>query len=281
MYVGYELTLENIDVLENDSKYTDYLNQESDSIVEKFNEVLLSDGKIDASKVIDEWFPNGEYHIFISHSHKDRKIAEHLANWLYEKFNLTSFLDSHVWGYANNLLKELNDKYAKSGDELYAYEPAISNAAHVYLMLSTALTEAIDKSECLFFINTPNTLQDLHIEGGEVESRTASPWIMHELKTSSMLRKEHREMKGGFSMESAGNESVQKNAEFSFNVPTEHLVKIDEAVLSQWVNDCEPDFVTHSIFRWPLMEHKKEFEALDILYTLTLNNKESYYESES
>ncbi|HHQ4809681.1 TPA: hypothetical protein ACSP29_004122, partial [Aeromonas veronii] len=189
MFKGFKLKLNEAVFLSSNGEYSNLLREKKDRIVDKFNEVLLSNGKIDADKIIDEWFPAGEYHVFISHSHKDRELAEKFANWLYDKFRLTSFLDSHVWGYANNLLKELNEKYASNGGDGYVYESAISNAAHVYLMLSTALTEAIDKSECLFFINTENTLENMKIEGGHEESRTASPWIMHELKMSAMIRR--------------------------------------------------------------------------------------------
>lgn len=284
MYKGFELSLSETNFLSNNGKYSQLLRERQDTIVDKFNEVLLSDGKIDADKIIEEWFPKGQYHIFISHSHKDLELAEQLANWLYEKFKLTSFLDSHVWGYANNLLKELNEKYARSGEEMYAYDPAISNASHVYLMLSTALSEAIDKSECLFFINTENTLDNMEIKGSQVESRTASPWIMHELKTSSMIRRGYssdRQQKIVAESYGLESESTEKSASFSFSVPTEHLAKIDENTLSKWVDDCdvEYDIVSFTQLMQCISNEKKEFEALDVLYSLSIIDEESCYDA--
>ena len=278
MYKGFELSLSNTDFLSNNGEYSQLLKEMKGTIVDKFNEVLLSDGKIDADKIIEEWFPRGQYHIFISHSHKDAELAEHLANWLYEKFNITSFLDSHIWGYANNLLKDLNEKYARKNEETYNYEPAISNAAHVYLMLSTALTEVIDKSECLFFINTKNTLENMEIKGSQTETRTASPWIMHELKMSSMIRRIYSSDRPVPGLENYRDESLQKNANFSFSVPTEHLVQIDENILLKWLDDCCVEYGSGGFYHnlTCIINEKKEFKALDVLYGFSEIDVKSY-----
>ena len=57
------------------------------------------------------WFPQIKADIFISHSHKDKGLALALAGWLEETFGLTAFIDSCVWGYANKLLKMIDDEY--------------------------------------------------------------------------------------------------------------------------------------------------------------------------
>lgn len=265
MYRGFELSLNETDFLLNNGEYSQLLSETKGAIVKKLDEIMLSDGKIDADKIIEEWFPKGEYHVFISHSHKDAKLAENLANWLYKKFKITSFLDSHIWGYANNLLKDLNEKYARKDEESYIYEPAISNAAHVYLMLSTALTEVIDKSECLFFINTKNTLEDIEIKESQIESRTASPWIMHELKTSSMIRRRLSSERKVLVSEDYSSELLGKSVSFYFSVPTEHLTKIDESTLINWLNHNFSD-IAHSCYR--IKKEYKEYKALDGLYHL-------------
>lgn len=48
---------------------------------------------------------------FISHSHSDEKLANMIAGWLNDKFKLNYFIDSNVWGYSDNLIKELNARY--------------------------------------------------------------------------------------------------------------------------------------------------------------------------
>ncbi|EGR4262178.1 hypothetical protein ACT7TO_003282 [Vibrio cholerae] len=271
MYKGFELKLDETDFLLNDGEYSKLLREGQGNIVNQLNEVLLSNGKIDADKIIEEWFPAGRYHVFISHSHKDLELAEKLANWLHQNFRLTSFLDSHIWGYANDLLRCLNEKYARSGESTYAYDPAISNAAHVYLMLSTALTEVIDKSECLFFINTQNTLDNMKIEGSQEEARTGSPWIMHELKTSAMIRRHSSEGRMVVTARNVSNESLEKSSSFSFSVPTEHLSRIDKNCLLSWLKECD-EIYEHvwgkSSFKCKRAK-KYEFDALDVLYNLS------------
>lgn len=266
MYKGFNLKLESSVSLSNDGSYTKMLNENKKKIRVLFEKLLLVDGNLDANKLIEEWFPQDEYHIFISHSHKDLDIAERLANWLYQQFGLKSFIDSHVWGYANDLLKELNDRYAKSDGDSYNYIPAVANAAHVHLMLSTALSEAIDKAECLFFLNTENTLQDITLKDGSEEQRTASPWIMSELKTSSMittkLSKDRIVINEGVGLESASNA-----APLLYKTSMEHLLPLNENGLKAWLNGC-----AEHLGRFTFLNSmgKKEYDALNILYKFHL-----------
>lgn len=64
----------------------------------------------------DSYFPStlflgSNYDVFISHSHNNEVEAHLLATWL-EKFRgLTCFVDSFAWGSADQLLKEIDDKY--------------------------------------------------------------------------------------------------------------------------------------------------------------------------
>jgi hypothetical protein len=58
-----------------------------------------------ANLLIAQWFPYINADIFISHSHKDYNDVVCLAGWLEEKFGLTAFVDSSVWGYSDRLLK--------------------------------------------------------------------------------------------------------------------------------------------------------------------------------
>ena len=51
------------------------------------------------------------------------------------------------------------------------------------MMLSTALTQMIDKTECLLFLNTP-----FSISTSEVVNETESPCIYSELAVTKMLR---------------------------------------------------------------------------------------------
>ena len=68
-------------------------------------------GIIDGGALERELFKEINADVFISHSHKDEKLAISFAGWLKANFNLTAFVDSCVWEYADNILSEINDRY--------------------------------------------------------------------------------------------------------------------------------------------------------------------------
>ncbi|MBC1888116.1 hypothetical protein HCA63_07115 [Listeria booriae] len=55
------------------------------------------------------------------------------------------------------------------------------------MMLSTALNDIINQTECLFFLNTPESLS----VNESTNKKTNSPWIYSELKTASIVRRVH------------------------------------------------------------------------------------------
>lgn len=243
MYKGFNLSVSEFDkvyYLQNDKSFTSTLHSNRTEIQKSLSSALLSDGALDGSKLKEVWFPNiQEVDVFISHSHSDIKKAEALANWLYEKFRLRSFIDSHVWGYANDLLREIDDKYAyQSSSSTYNYQIRNITTSHVHMMLSAALTEMIDKTECLFFINTDNAIENIQINGQD-EDRTSSPWIMSELATSNTIRK-HLDRPEIIMESIVGNESFKAMNDSAsvpkiyHKAPTEHLTKIDVRKLSDF-----------------------------------------------
>lgn len=145
---------------------------------------LLNNSVLDGSSIQADWFPNIKADVFISHSHGDEAFALTIAGWLKRKFNLTAFIDSCVWGYSDDLLNKLNDKYSKNTDGNFNYEKSKFAASHVHIMLSTALNKMIDSTECLFFLNTSNSIYKL----GNDNLKTLSPWIYYETTISKTIR---------------------------------------------------------------------------------------------
>lgn len=133
------------------------------------------------------WFPKKKWDIFISHSHIDEEIAVGLASWLEKSFDLKVFVDSIVWGSADKLLKLIDDKYCVlnevEGKKTYDYSKRNYSTSHVHMMLSSALSEVIYNTECIIFLNTPNSL-DLKFSTKE---STNSPWIYNEIMISSIV----------------------------------------------------------------------------------------------
>jgi len=153
---------------------------------------IYQNGQIDGSALKDHWFKVEKADIFLSHSHKDITKVSAFAGWLYDTFGLTSFIDSCSWGYCDDLLKEIDDEYCKnkSGDT-YNYKLRNYTTSHVHMMLSSALTQMIDKTECIIFFDTPNSIvlkDELENVKSSDKKATLSPWIYHELSMSTMIK---------------------------------------------------------------------------------------------
>ncbi len=192
-------------------------------------------GKIDGSKLQEDWFPNLQSDIFLSHSHRDKDLAIALSECLYQNFGLNVFIDSYIWGYSEDLLKIIDNTYCLNSDERsYNYSKRNYSTSHVHMMLSTALTMMIDKCECIFFLNTPNS-----ISSNSVINKTESPWIYSELTTSRLIRKkpltEYR-MPVLTEMYSEGTE-IKKGLDFEYKVDINHLASLNIDDLARWVDD--------------------------------------------
>lgn len=62
---------------------------------------------LDAEKIQEDWFPETNVDIFISHSHRNCPDLIELANKMEQK-GLSCFIDSITWGYADDLLNQLD-----------------------------------------------------------------------------------------------------------------------------------------------------------------------------
>lgn len=133
-------------------------------------------------EILGDWFTPIRSHIFLSHSHDDEEMVKQLAGYLKHTYGIECFIDSCVWGYANDLLKEIDNRYCRyqetDGQFFYEYDNRNRSTSHVHMLLNGALAKMINKTECLFFINTPNSVNAQDVEN---PSKTASPWIYSEL----------------------------------------------------------------------------------------------------
>ena len=212
----------------------------------------VKDDYLDASLIEEDWFPSIDADIFISHSHKDFDIALGLAGWFKEILGVTCFIDSCVWGYANDLLKTIDNKYCvneqKEGDtkKTYNYDKRNQSTAHVHMILITALQKMINKTECLIFLNTPNSIvaDDLLDE-----EATASPWIYSELAFSKMVRK--KELSNYRKLLAHDGLFTAEKLDIRYKISTKHLIDIDRADLQ---------------YIWDNSRHKEPYQVMDDLY---------------
>ena len=135
-------------------------------------------GVIDGSNLQNLNFPfaSPHYDIFISYSHNDEDLALYLTAYLRSK-SLNVFLDSTIWNSADGLLNAIDRQYSWTEDRMH-YDVTKRNftTSHVPAMLSMAMLEAIRRSECCLFIESPHSLT---LKSG-VETKTLSPWIYEE-----------------------------------------------------------------------------------------------------
>ncbi|MBO7593691.1 MAG: hypothetical protein J6T12_01875 [Salinivirgaceae bacterium] len=192
---------------------------------------IIGNGIIDGTAIQNHWFPQvDDCNVFISHSHQDRHLAIALAGWLEETFGLTSFVDSCIWGYANELLKDIDNNYCRNvNSRTYNYNRRNYSTSHVHMMLNMALMQMIDKTECLFFLNTPNS-----ICLDDIETCTLSPWIYSEIGISQMIKKNPPKRRGRKTFSKIEKAKINDSVDFKYNLDLSHLKCIDDAIFNRW-----------------------------------------------
>lgn len=263
MYRGFQLDLRGqspeqhtfITELLNFSNQGKALKEVNESIIKKtLDSFFLSNGSIDGSKMQTNWFPQIKADVFISHSHQDEELTLGLAGWLEKHFGLKAFVDSAVWGYSDYLLQKIDDKYClqekeEKGLYSYSYKKRNRSTSHVHMMLSVALTRMIDSTECLFFLNTPQSVSpNLSIANQET---TSSPWIYSEIVMSRLVMKKQ---KGHGIQFRRANES-KPDLKVEYPLLMDHLKKLTSKDLQERKRRCQ-DYSSRHI------------KALDFLYEL-------------
>ena len=212
-------------------------NEQRNIIQSDLKEFENMEGQLSGNQIIKEWFPNIKADIFLSHSHQDEDFVIGFAGWLYKNFGLTSFIDSTVWGYTNDLLKIIDDNYSLyPNSSTYDYNKRNYSTSHVHMMLSTSLMNMIDRCECIIFVNTPQSFTpstDIKNQG-----TTLSPWIFSEILMSEMLRirKPHR-LKLAMDSVTASTESrnyISESLQVSYDIDMKHLTPLSISQLLEW-----------------------------------------------
>ncbi|MCT4673679.1 MAG: hypothetical protein N4A37_10620 [Prolixibacteraceae bacterium] len=253
MYTGFNL--EYVDFLTPpQQKY--YLNKGkelfknySNEIENNLDDLILKNGHIDGQKMQEDWFPDVNADVFLSHSHKNEKEAIALSGFLFEKLDIMTFVDSCIWGNSADLLKRLDKKFCQRTDGYYDYEKRNFTTSNVHMMLSTALTKMIDKIECLFFLNTPESIS--FKEG--VRSSTLSPWIYSEIEISKLIRhKNISEYRGENKIvERCSKGHAYMSKSFQYQVDLDHLSKITQDDVRIWVKSTnkEEEYPLDSLYQ--------------------------------
>lgn len=201
--INQKILTDNILLLSNDNCNLKYSkNNEADINSKIFDAV---NGVISAKTLTDNLFPEKQPHIFISHSSRDVKLAVSLANTLYEKYDIISFIDSQLWGHIEHALKEMHELHCKiPGSSHYSYRKSNNLLSHIHTILSMALMRVMDNADSVIFIESDNSIYQYMgddkispIDIIERTSETLSPWISSEVNFANKLRaKGHKDRDG-------------------------------------------------------------------------------------
>ena len=211
---------------------------------------------LDGSRIVDTFFPNVKADIFISHSHKDVEAAKEFAKIIYVKTGLKSFIDSEVWSYADDLLKDIDFDYCLKANGSYSYEKRNISTSYVHMMLNTALLNMLDRCECLFFLSTPNSFN----KEQEIKNTTFSPWIYSELSMANAIEKRipvrydeiNKALREQSTVEFSQEDSLP-DFKIAMKPNTCNLISCDCQRLRNWLSKCS---------------FSKSLENLDALYKM-------------
>lgn len=265
MVAGYNLRVE-----ENIREFKDYIEkgachlESQKSIACDRLKKYINNGIADGTKIEKDWFPEIEADIFISHSRMDEDLAKGLAGWLNDSFGLKCFIDSCVWGYADDLLKQINDKFSDrvdkpTGEYIYNHIKCNTASKHVNMMLSIALQKMIDKAEITILLNTQNAIscyEDVY------EDAAYSPWIYSEIVCTELVRKkpilEYRDI--NVCKEQYFEHSEDRNDGYSaaYRVTLDHLKNISIDDLHNWKALYNKEEIPYPIDYLYKLTHKKE-----------------------
>lgn len=236
-------------------------------------EKYVKTGTINGSKLQNDIFPTVDADIFISHSHKDKDLANALAGWINEKFRLKVFIDSNVWGYAQELLEDINSVYSNkrendNGGYTYNYQDCNNASQHVNMMLSVALQKMIDKVECIILLNTDNSISVFDEQNKKIDA-TYSPWIYSEIVCTQIVRKkpllyyrEYNEL--SHAQEGVLFEQALNKLMVSYNISLQHLTDLCEEDLEKWITAYEEDlygnYNKYSLDALYSFKHPNEFK---------------------
>lgn len=284
MYSKFEVSVGNFfygqEINEYLSTGRDFFNECSSNVKSVLEKYILSTDALDGDMMKEEWFKTQKYDVFLSHSHKDIDKVKAFSGWLHDKFGLKCFIDSCVWRYCDDLLREIDDKYCRNKPgRTYNYKRRNYSTAHVHMMLSIALTEVMNLSECVMFFNTPNSVSlvdDLNcIKNGNNKHGkikvSISPWIYHELAMSSYLKrttpdrfeKNYRTFAEGSEIRAKKELKIQ----YKISKYLEGMNKLSDEGLKMWAEQYEKVKPVQSIdVLNEQYEKEKLVHPLDVLY---------------
>ena len=108
------------------------------------------------------------------------------------------------------------------------------------MMLSSALSQMIDNTECIIFFDTPNSIvlkDELDNVKKKDKKATLSPWIYHELSMSTMIRTTLPRRRSVILEHSSGysfDARSQLNIQYDVSEYLRNMTPLTESLLLEW-----------------------------------------------
>lgn len=207
------------------------------AVVRAMRAIINKDTPINSDILSKTLFPQVDCEIFISHSRDDKRIAKAISGYLHKNLGLRCFIDAFVWGNIKTIQREI-DEECKNDDGTWDYNQRNKSTSHVHMMLSMSLLEMMDRCECIFLLDTPNSIT----AKSSIAGTTHSPWIFMEMFSSKFLRITKPQRSGAL-QEAVANANVlrkdsAKAVEIVHRVDLSHLEKINASYICNWVDYC-------------------------------------------
>lgn len=245
MYRAFNLKLDNNllgSYREDRDKYEKIKEEFKDNLIRYIDTTEV----LSAKKLKQYILPTADYDIFISHSHNDLDLALRLKSFL-EKFKLRVFIDSLYWLNITELQEKLNSYHYNARTQLFDHATTMRVAEHCNMILASALSEMIDRCECVFFLNTDNSIaSSRQVVDGDT---TYSPWIYHEVYTTTIVKQHLDRVRTIIANESLRNSFSQKRDAklISYDVDLSNMELVDIEKLRAWSSSVANNATLHPL----------------------------------
>lgn len=227
MYRGFQIkntTIinKNALALKYDATHKHFLNNIHSNFVDNLEDFLIDRNIFNGETLMKSWFPSDiKFDIFISHSHRDETLVKAMAYKLKKDFGLRCFIDSCIWGY----VEDLRDNIINYNNQLQHPLSEEQISQNIYIMLNSSLQQAMRNSECLFFLNTPNSILPLNSNN----ATTYSPWLLSEISMFNNMVKE---------FPSRTTHLLESNfSAFEYKLDLSGLINLTADDLNNWVDN--------------------------------------------
>lgn len=228
-----------------------YLNRKNNT-KNQLKQLIASNTSIKSEDVKNLLLPSdGNFQIFISHSHNDEQLAINFAEEIETRTGLKCFIDSLYWDNIDSLVEELKDNYRTYYGTINIQEFS-KTCQHANIILASALTEMLNKCECVFFLNTSNSVIE---SKSNINQATYSPWIYHEIYTVSKLpsiRPARPRALNEYRSEGLMYALTDSYKTFTYDLALQKMSKMNIADVKYWLSNAERSY-----------KH-----ALDVLYDI-------------